>query len=67
MAVAILPFQVLLATKWNLITCLTGVSHEKLQVFHRWMGWIMCTSLHSSGAAATAVWAGRNREVVWLT
>ena len=42
MAIAILPFQVLLATKWNLITCLTGVSHEKLQVFHRWMGWIMC-------------------------
>ncbi|KAI5475398.1 hypothetical protein MNV49_001466 [Pseudohyphozyma bogoriensis] len=41
MAIAILPFQVLLATKWNFITVLTGVSHEKLQVYHRWSGWIM--------------------------
>jgi ferric-chelate reductase len=42
MAIAILPFQVMFATKWNPITILTGVSHERLQVYHRWSGWIMC-------------------------
>ena len=31
-----------MATKWNLVTCLTGTSYEKLQVYHRWMAWIMC-------------------------
>ncbi|ORY22229.1 FAD-binding domain-domain-containing protein, partial [Naematelia encephala] len=41
MAIAILPFQVMFATKWNPITVLTGVSHERLQVYHRWSGWIM--------------------------
>lgn len=41
MSLAILPFQVLLATKWNFITILTGVSHEHLQPLHRWSGWLM--------------------------
>ncbi|ODN80045.1 hypothetical protein L202_03904 [Cryptococcus amylolentus CBS 6039] len=41
LAIAILPFQVMFATKWNPITILTGVSHERLQVYHRWSGWIM--------------------------
>ncbi|KAF8314479.1 hypothetical protein DL93DRAFT_2136807 [Clavulina sp. PMI_390] len=41
MAIAILPFQVLFASKWNFITVVTGLSHEKLQVYHRWSGWIM--------------------------
>lgn len=45
MAIAILPFQVIFASKWNFVTVLTGVSHEKLQVYHRWSGWIMCNSI----------------------
>ena len=32
------------ATKWNIITLLTGVSHEKIQVYHHWTAWIMCQS-----------------------
>ena len=31
-----------LGTKFNLIGMVTGVSHEKLQVYHRWTAWIMC-------------------------
>ena len=31
------------ATKVNLIGMVTGVSHEKLQVYHRWSAWFMCT------------------------
>ena len=27
------------ASKTNWITCLTGVSHERLQVFHRWIAY----------------------------
>ena len=32
------------ATKVNWVTVLTGTSHEKLQVFHRWAALIMCES-----------------------
>ncbi|RDX54024.1 hypothetical protein OH76DRAFT_1057624 [Lentinus brumalis] len=40
-SIAILPFLLVLATKVNLIGMVTGVSHEKLQVYHRWTAWIM--------------------------
>ncbi|KAI0329178.1 hypothetical protein GY45DRAFT_1253334 [Cubamyces sp. BRFM 1775] len=40
-SVAILPFLLAFATKVNFIGILTGVSHEKLQVYHRWSAWIM--------------------------
>ncbi|KFY45271.1 hypothetical protein V494_01026 [Pseudogymnoascus sp. VKM F-4513 (FW-928)] len=36
LALACMPFVFATATKTNWITLLTGVSHEKLQVFHRW-------------------------------
>lgn len=36
-----LIFCRILATKANMISALTGVPHEKLQVFHRWVGWAM--------------------------
>ncbi|KAI0794429.1 ferric reductase NAD binding domain-containing protein [Fomes fomentarius] len=41
MAIGILPFLMVFATKVNPIGILTGVSHEKLQVYHRWTAWIM--------------------------
>ncbi|KAB2574469.1 Ferric reductase transmembrane component 6 [Lasiodiplodia theobromae] len=43
MAVGLLPFVVcsVLAAKANWVTALTGVSHEKLQVFHRWTSYAM--------------------------
>lgn len=39
MALACMPFVFATATKTNWITLLTGVSHEKLQVFHRWISY----------------------------
>ncbi|KAE8451687.1 hypothetical protein EG329_003144 [Mollisiaceae sp. DMI_Dod_QoI] len=39
MALACMPFVFATATKTNWITLLTGVSHEKLQVFHRWIAY----------------------------
>ena len=31
------PFIIAFACKWNMITFITGCSHEKLQVYHQWM------------------------------
>lgn len=38
MAVAMTPWIVALSGKVNLVTMLTGIGYEKLNVFHRWIG-----------------------------
>jgi hypothetical protein len=40
-AYACTPIMIALAGKANIITLLTGMSHEKLNVIHRWVGWII--------------------------
>ncbi|KAJ7073226.1 ferric reductase NAD binding domain-containing protein [Mycena belliarum] len=40
-ALGIMPFMIAFATKVNFVTILTGTSHEKLQVFHRWSAVLM--------------------------
>lgn len=44
MAVACTPILVALAGKANIITCLTGIGYEKLNVIHRYVAW-MCFGL----------------------
>ncbi|KAF5627808.1 ferric cupric reductase transmembrane component 7 [Fusarium tjaetaba] len=39
LALGCMPFVFATATKTNWITLLTGVSHERLQVFHRWIAY----------------------------
>jgi len=39
LSLACLPFVFATAGKSNLITLVTGVSHEKLQLFHRWISY----------------------------
>ncbi|OAG06197.1 uncharacterized protein CC84DRAFT_1092426 [Paraphaeosphaeria sporulosa] len=39
MALACMPFIFATATKTNWITLVTGVTHERLQVFHRWISY----------------------------
>lgn len=39
LSLACLPFIIATAGKSNLVTAVTGVSHEKLQVFHRWISY----------------------------
>ncbi|KAJ7598883.1 ferric reductase NAD binding domain-containing protein [Mycena floridula] len=41
LSLGIMPFMIAFATKVNFIGILTGTSHEKLQVFHRWSALIM--------------------------
>lgn len=41
MAFALVPITFATAGKVNIITYLTGLGHEKLNTFHRWMGYLM--------------------------
>ncbi|TVY80331.1 Ferric/cupric reductase transmembrane component [Lachnellula suecica] len=41
MSLGLLPFVMIASSKVNWITVLTGISHEKLQIFHRWTSWMM--------------------------
>jgi predicted ferric reductase len=39
-AVAIIPFITALGMKANMISFITGVGHERLNMFHRWLGYL---------------------------
>lgn len=39
-AVAMMPWLVALSMKANLVSFLTGIGHERLNVLHRWGGWL---------------------------
>ena len=39
MAAALTPLLVALGGKVNIVTLLTGISYERLNVIHRWVGW----------------------------
>lgn len=41
MALGLLPFVLALSAKANMISALTGIPHEKLQVFHHWTSYAM--------------------------
>ncbi|KAI9838042.1 MAG: hypothetical protein M1819_006196 [Sarea resinae] len=40
MALALTPVIVALSGKYNIVTLLTGISHERLNVLHRWVSYI---------------------------
>ncbi|KAL2074944.1 hypothetical protein VTL71DRAFT_8724 [Oculimacula yallundae] len=61
MALSLMPAIVALCGKYNSVTLLTGISYEKLNLFHRWLGW-MCFALgmvHSL-TFAVAIWRDEN-------
>ena len=39
MAASLTPLLMALSGKANLVTLVTGLGHEKLNIFHRWVGW----------------------------
>ncbi|WYZ44867.1 hypothetical protein EsH8_VIII_000183 [Colletotrichum jinshuiense] len=41
MALACMPFLFILGAKANPISAVTGISHEKLNVWHNWVAWAM--------------------------
>lgn len=60
MALACMPFVFATAGKSNFITLLTGVSHERLQVFHRWISYAMyvLALIHTFPFIVFHVWKG---------
>ncbi|KAF1851650.1 metalloreductase-like protein transmembrane component [Cucurbitaria berberidis CBS 394.84] len=65
MAVALLPWIVALSSKANLITMVTGISHERLNVLHRWAAYIclVLSILHVVPFYITPIWEDGARHV----
>ena len=49
MALGVFPFILAFGAKWNLVSFVTGYSHEKLQVFHQWFSqlFLVLSLLHT--------------------
>lgn len=64
MAVALMPWIVALAMKANLISMVTGISHERLNVLHRWAAYIclVLSILHTVPFYVTPVWEKGARQ-----
>ncbi|KAI0008482.1 putative FRE ferric reductase-like transmembrane component [Xylariaceae sp. FL0662B] len=74
MALGCMPFMLILSTKANMIASLTGVSHERLIVFHNWVGWAMfaLALVHTFPFIVFHIWKGDmvaqwNMSVVYWT
>ncbi|KAJ4402218.1 hypothetical protein N0V91_007426 [Didymella pomorum] len=65
MAVALLPWIVALSMKANLITMITGISHERLNVLHRWAAYLclVLSILHTVPFYVTPIWEKGARKV----
>lgn len=65
MAVALLPWIVGLSMKANLITIVTGISHERLNVLHRWAAYLclVLSIMHTVPFYVTPIWEKGARKV----
>ncbi|KAJ5096141.1 hypothetical protein NUU61_005497 [Penicillium alfredii] len=68
MALGLLPFVLALSTKANMISALTGVPHEKLQVFHHWTSYAMfvLALIHTFPFIVYHIWSG-DMVMEWKT
>lgn len=74
MALGLLPFVLGLSAKANMISALTGIPHEKLQVFHHWTSYAMfvLALIHTLPFIVYHIWKGDmvkqwNTSVVYWT
>ncbi|KAK7528406.1 ferric reductase NAD binding domain-containing protein [Phyllosticta citriasiana] len=58
MAIALLPWIIALSMKANVVSLLTGIGHERLNVLHRWGAYIMLilSLIHTVPFYVTPVW-----------
>ncbi|KAF1929255.1 uncharacterized protein M421DRAFT_61047 [Didymella exigua CBS 183.55] len=65
MAVALLPWIIALSMKANLITLVTGISHERLNVLHRWAAYLclVLSILHTVPFYVNPIWDKGARRV----
>lgn len=68
MALGCLPFIMATSPKSNMITGLTGNSHEKLQVFHRWISYacFVLALIHTFPFIVYGAWLG-TLSLEWAT
>ncbi|KNG81881.1 metalloreductase transmembrane component [Aspergillus nomiae NRRL 13137] len=61
-AVAMIPWIILLSTRANFISFLTGISHERLNVLHRWAGYLclFLSLIHMVPFYVTPIWESKN-------
>ena len=57
-AVAMLPWIIAISMKANFVSIITGIGHERLNVLHRWMGYIclVLALIHTIPFYITPVW-----------
>lgn len=57
------------AAKWNFITLVTGVSHERLQVYHRWLAYacFVLALVHTFPFVVFRRWKGQVLISLFLT
>ncbi|KAJ5256538.1 hypothetical protein N7478_012642 [Penicillium angulare] len=68
MALACMPFLIILGAKTNPITALTGISHEKLFVWHNWVAWAMfvLALIHTFPFIVYHMWLG-DIKTQWMS
>ncbi|KAF2858045.1 hypothetical protein K470DRAFT_296661 [Piedraia hortae CBS 480.64] len=61
LAVATIPWIVALGTKGNLISYMTGIGHERLNVLHRWLAYIclLLSLIHMIPFYVTPIWSSQ--------
>ncbi|KAE8350918.1 ferric reductase NAD binding domain-containing protein [Aspergillus coremiiformis] len=61
-AVAMIPWIIALSTRANFISFLTGISHERLNVLHRWAGYLclFLSLIHTVPFYVTPIWESTN-------
>ncbi|KAJ5247797.1 hypothetical protein N7468_002780 [Penicillium chermesinum] len=74
LALGCMPFLIVLGAKANPITAITGISHEKLNVWHNWVAWAMfvLALVHTFPFIVYHIWKGDlvkqwNDEGIWVT
>lgn len=58
-AVAMMPWIIALSMKANVITLLTGIGHERLNVLHRWLAYLclLLSLVHAIPFYVTPIWS----------
>lgn len=67
-ATALVPISIILSGKTNLISQLTGVSYEKLNIYHRWVSTMCCFLgwVHTIPFYIQAVREGGTERLAWF-
>jgi len=69
LAVALIPWILALSMKANLISMITGIGHERLNVLHRWAGWlcVFLSLVHTVPFYVTPIWESDASRVVFAS